>query len=118
MDRYYDGTLTLTSNRVGTFDEAFKSRIQLALHYPNLDMAQRKQIWKNFTHRLDSLEEDVDTDTILASINKLAKYEMNGHQIRNAIIMARQLAFFREETLTTKHLEHSNEGLVEIRPVP
>ncbi|KAF4542890.1 AAA family ATPAse [Lasiodiplodia theobromae] len=104
---YYDGILILTSNRVGTFDEAFKSRIQLALHYPNLDLAQRKQIWKNFTHRLDSLEEDVDTDAILVSINKLAKYEMNGRQIRNAITTARQLALFKEETLTTKHLEHS-----------
>ncbi|KAI1254482.1 hypothetical protein MGN70_003886 [Eutypa lata] len=29
---YYDGVLILTSNRVGTFDEAFQSRIQLALH--------------------------------------------------------------------------------------
>ncbi|TGO36450.1 hypothetical protein BHYA_0124g00110 [Botrytis hyacinthi] len=29
---YHDGIIILTSNRVGTFDEAFKSRIQLALH--------------------------------------------------------------------------------------
>lgn len=28
---YYEGILILTTNRVGTFDEAFKSRIQLAL---------------------------------------------------------------------------------------
>ena len=27
---YYEGILILTSNRVGTFDEAFKSRIQLS----------------------------------------------------------------------------------------
>ncbi|OMP85740.1 Proteasome-activating nucleotidase [Diplodia seriata] len=104
---YYDGILILTSNRVGTFDEAFKSRIQLALHYPNLTSHQRKQIWKNFIHRLDSLGEDVDIETILASINKLAKYEMNGRQIRNAITTARQLALFKKETLTTKHLDHS-----------
>jgi SpoVK/Ycf46/Vps4 family AAA+-type ATPase len=38
---YYDGILILTSNRVGTFDEAFKSRIQVALHYPNLDRVAR-----------------------------------------------------------------------------
>ncbi|OBT88775.1 hypothetical protein VE02_02394 [Pseudogymnoascus sp. 03VT05] len=41
---YYDGILILTSNRVGTFDEAFKSRIQLALHYDSLSYSQRKQI--------------------------------------------------------------------------
>ncbi|KAI1144801.1 hypothetical protein F4825DRAFT_467828 [Nemania diffusa] len=45
---YYDGILILTSNRVGTFDEAFKSRIQLALHYKNLSENQRSQIWSNF----------------------------------------------------------------------
>ncbi|KAI8932326.1 hypothetical protein NX059_010520 [Plenodomus lindquistii] len=33
---YYEGILILTSNRVGTFDEAFKSRIQLSLHYDDL----------------------------------------------------------------------------------
>ncbi|KAF4426998.1 ATPase family AAA domain-containing protein FIGL1 [Colletotrichum fructicola] len=31
---YYEGILILTSNRVGHFDEAFKSRMQLTLHYP------------------------------------------------------------------------------------
>ena len=35
---YYEGILILTSNRVGTFDEAFRSRIQLALHYPTLNI--------------------------------------------------------------------------------
>lgn len=33
---YYEGILILTSNRVGTFDEAFKSRILLSLDYDNL----------------------------------------------------------------------------------
>jgi len=28
---YYAGILILTSNRVGTFDEVFKSRIQVAI---------------------------------------------------------------------------------------
>lgn len=104
---YYDGILILTSNRVGTFDEAFKSRIQLALHYKNLTFSQRMQIWQNFIHRLDTLEEDVDVESILAGIKKLATHEMNGRQIRNAITTARQLALFKKETLGVKHLEHS-----------
>lgn len=41
---YHEGVLILTSNRVGTFDEAFTSRIQLALHYENLKQHQRKEI--------------------------------------------------------------------------
>lgn len=46
---YYEATLILTSSRVGTFDEAFKSRIQLALHYKPLTIPQRKKIWRNFS---------------------------------------------------------------------
>ena len=49
---YYDGILILTSNRVGTFDEAFKSRIQLSLRYKRLQRHQRKQIWLNFMSHL------------------------------------------------------------------
>lgn len=45
---YYDGILILTSNRIGTFDEAFKSRVQLTLHYPPLKRSGRHRIWSNF----------------------------------------------------------------------
>jgi hypothetical protein len=33
---YYEGILFLTTNRVGVFDETFKSRIHLPLYYPLL----------------------------------------------------------------------------------
>ncbi|CAI7642308.1 unnamed protein product [Penicillium pancosmium] len=54
---YYEGILILTSNRVGTFEEAFKSRIQLALHYKNLSVDQRQRIWWNFLDRFRVMEE-------------------------------------------------------------
>ncbi|CAI6336217.1 unnamed protein product [Periconia digitata] len=104
---YYDGILILTSNRFGTFDEAFKSRIQLALHYKNLDRSQREHIWTNFIDRLKDLGEEFDDTGIRNKIKHLAKYEMNGRQIRNAITTARQLALFRKEDLNMDHLEHS-----------
>jgi SpoVK/Ycf46/Vps4 family AAA+-type ATPase len=115
---YYDGILILTSNRVGTFDEAFKSRIQLALHYENLGLTQRRQIWENFAMRLEALQheegkdggegkERIDSRAILEGVGDLAKHEMNGRQIRNAITTARQLALFKKERLGVKHLEHS-----------
>jgi SpoVK/Ycf46/Vps4 family AAA+-type ATPase len=44
---YYQRILILTSNRVGIFDEAFKSRVQLAMHYPPLDQNGRWEIWMN-----------------------------------------------------------------------
>ncbi|KAF2141607.1 uncharacterized protein K452DRAFT_227923 [Aplosporella prunicola CBS 121167] len=107
MLEYYDGILILTSNRVGVFDEAFISRIQLALYYHNLTFAQRKQVWENFVRRLDTLDEAVDTQAILANTEELAKHEMNGRQIRNAITTARQLALFKKESMGIKHLDHS-----------
>lgn len=48
---YYEGILTLTTNRVGLIDEAFKSRIHMSLHYPFLDLEQTKEIWTTFIRR-------------------------------------------------------------------
>jgi SpoVK/Ycf46/Vps4 family AAA+-type ATPase len=104
---YYDGILILTSNRVGTFDEAFKSRISLALHYPNFTKSQRCRIWKNFLNRLKALKEpDIDFDDIECNILQLANEELNGRQIRNAITIGRQLAKFQKKELSYAHLKH------------
>jgi hypothetical protein len=110
---------------VGTFDEAFKSRIQLSLHYENLNKGQRMKIWKNFFRRLETLEEagetsggvasgsspapeslGIDFSDIYCFIEELAESEMNGRQIRNAITTARQLAQFKGEIMSTRHLKH------------
>nr|RBQ95649.1 hypothetical protein FVER53263_12415 [Fusarium verticillioides] len=120
---YYEGILILTSNRVGTFDEAFKSRIQLSLHYENLTESQRRRVWKNFINRLESLSTsdpadssktstaandpiDIDFEDIDCYLPELAKHEMNGRQIRNAITTARQLAQFKGEKMASHHLRH------------
>jgi hypothetical protein len=101
---YFDGIMILTSNRVATFDEAFKSRIQLALHYQPLDETQKLQIWRSFVRNLESVDELIDVDEIKSHIPELVKYDLNGRQIRNAINTARQLARFKEEVLNFEHL--------------
>ncbi|KAK8075798.1 hypothetical protein PG997_010461 [Apiospora hydei] len=105
---YYDGILILTTNRVGIFDEAFKSRIQLALHYDKLEKPQRVQIWKNFFNRLEILggEEKIDFDILESYVDELAEYPMNGRQIRNTITTARQLAKFKNRPMSFGHLRH------------
>ncbi|CAM1507457.1 Fc.00g070980.m01.CDS01 [Cosmosporella sp. VM-42] len=126
---YYEGILILTSNRVGTFDEAFKSRIQLSLHYENLTEGQRRRIWKNFLNRLKAFEEvlgaatsngtenttgqskipesmGIDFEDIDCYLPELAKFDMNERQIRNSITTARQLAQFKGEIMTHRHLRH------------
>lgn len=103
---YYDGILILTSNRVGTFDEAFKSRIQLALQYPALGPSERRQIWENFFDRLDSVDgEVIDLAVLRRHLDDLKEEPMNGRQIRNAITTARQYSKWQNTTLTYKILK-------------
>lgn len=125
--------MILTSNRVGTFDEAFKSRIQLALHYESLQRWQRHSIWENFINRLEGFSTShptgtstkpkrqdsslttsktvnrdlgIDTADLKKHLDDLAKEEMNGRQIRNAITTARQLAMYKEVQMNYEHLKH------------
>jgi SpoVK/Ycf46/Vps4 family AAA+-type ATPase len=103
---YFEGILILTTNRVGTFDEAFKSRIQLALHYPPLGEEQRRTIWEAFIQRLDGFDEDaVDVENLMGSLDVLQREKLNGRQIRNAITTARQYAKWKSEVLTYGHLK-------------
>ncbi|KAG5743828.1 hypothetical protein H9Q70_013464 [Fusarium xylarioides] len=68
---YYDGIMILTSNRVGIFDKAFKSRIQLSLRYNDLEEGQRRQIWLNFINRLEKLEAQRITQTSKPSLTNM-----------------------------------------------
>ncbi|KAF4977289.1 hypothetical protein FZEAL_6177 [Fusarium zealandicum] len=121
---YYEGILILTSNRVGTFDEAFKPRIQLSLQYDALDKPQRRKIWKNSFDRLNDLQmknikiepvetrkrklemsQGIDFDDIKCHLGEIAEEKMNGREIRNLITTARQLAKFRNENMSLKQLE-------------
>ena len=110
VSQFHPGILILTSNRVGIFDEAFKSRIQLNLRYQNVDRGQRLEIWRNFISRLERLDDnkggfEVDAQDVLSHIDELAKPELNGREIRNAISTARQLARYRKQALGYTHLQ-------------
>ena len=105
---YYEGILILTSNRVGHFDEAFKSRVQLAMHYPALDQDGRGEIWMNFMHSLKDLP-DVNYTQLKDKVDVLARHKLNGRQIRNTVNTARQLATFRKERLEYSHFKQAIE---------
>jgi SpoVK/Ycf46/Vps4 family AAA+-type ATPase len=105
---YYDGILILTTNRVGTFDEAFKSRIQLSLHYQRLTENQRGVVWENFLRRLEKIDEDnINIEDLRRSLHELARYDMNGRQILNALTTARQRALFAGEVVDFRHLKRA-----------
>ena len=97
---YYEGILFLTSNRVNTFDDAFKSRIHVPLKYSELTFDSRKRIWKNFLGRFG---EEVDVDE--EGYDMLAEAEINGRQIKNVVRTAKSLAQFHGQRLNREKLE-------------
>ncbi|RSM04863.1 hypothetical protein CEP52_006565 [Fusarium oligoseptatum] len=77
---YYRGLLVMTSNSDKPIDPAFKSRIDLTLHYPELDKATREQIWRRFATKAGS-RNALDG----SSYERLSRLPMNGREIRNAV---------------------------------
>ncbi|KAF6837170.1 hypothetical protein CPLU01_03282 [Colletotrichum plurivorum] len=95
---YYAGILFLTTNRVGAIDPAFKSRIQMSLFYPKLDLRVTKELYRKFIKRAKAEQDRTENwafEIRKAEILKFAKEHFkdltkknrdtwNGRQIRNA----------------------------------
>jgi AAA+ superfamily predicted ATPase len=86
---YFQGILFLTSNRVGVFDPAIRSRIHLALQYEAPDNARRALLWRQ---KLNELPTELTAFDINDAVDKLAAPAMNGREISNAVNTARTLA--------------------------
>ncbi|KIW78437.1 hypothetical protein Z517_08273 [Fonsecaea pedrosoi CBS 271.37] len=103
--QYHDGILILTTNRVGTFDEAFKSRVQLAIHYPVLNSKDRYEIWCNFIEALNGKKVPMLYEELRRKALVMARRRFNGRQIRNCLWTATQVAKYRNESLGYSHIE-------------
>lgn len=98
---YYPGVLILTTNRVGEFDEAFRSRIHISLYYPKLDHASTSKIWDMNIARIKNsgVNIDIEEDEIrqfseqhwIDTEDKPSR-RWNGRQIKNAFQTALALA--------------------------
>jgi hypothetical protein len=106
---YYTGILFLTTNRPGTLDEAFKSRIHYKIYYPPLTRDQTIDIWKLNIQRLRQITEqskekrplEIHDTRILHFADRqfdegirFNAGQWNGRQIRNAFQVARSLAYY------------------------
>ncbi|KAI0023983.1 P-loop containing nucleoside triphosphate hydrolase protein [Xylariomycetidae sp. FL0641] len=100
---YYAGILFLTTNRVGAFDPAFRSRIHLSLFYPGLDFERTMAIWEKhvarFIQEKDNAEGggfssfDIDKNGIKDFVGRTCgELRWNGRQIKNAWQTALALA--------------------------
>lgn len=101
MLEYYDGALILTTNRTDSLDPAFESRIDIALTYEELTEASRKEVWVNFMQRLPDGSSEING----RDLDALAKWPLNGRQIKSAVKTARLLASRQKTALGMSHLE-------------
>ncbi|KAG4435642.1 hypothetical protein IFR05_008864 [Cadophora sp. M221] len=102
---YFQGILFLTTNRVETFDDAFQSRIHIALRYGELSPKAKKSVFKMFIERVRVLE-GVDTMPFTEEdYNSLARNNLNGRQIKNTIRTAQALAVNKGEPLSMEHIK-------------
>ncbi|KLU91978.1 hypothetical protein MAPG_10925 [Magnaporthiopsis poae ATCC 64411] len=88
---YYRGILIMTTNRADAIDRAVHSRIDLILHYPDLEPAAKEQIWRQFTGRC------VGHSLTDKDFRRLSRLPMNGRQIKNVVKVAALLATREEE---------------------
>ncbi|KAK0740067.1 hypothetical protein B0T18DRAFT_431450 [Schizothecium vesticola] len=131
---YYSGILFLTTNIVGVIDEAFKSRIHVALRYPSIDLDATEKMWNNLLNRI---AKDNETATVKIEFNRSSlldyasshyhKHEQtdstwNGRQLRNAFQTAialghhERLMRIKDEGLTLDQaLKSSDNSLKTVR---
>ncbi|CAZ80006.1 unnamed protein product [Tuber melanosporum] len=102
---YFQGILFLTTNRVETFDDAFQSRIHVALRYNELTFKAKVKIWKMFLEMV-RVKYGEDAPEVLSQeeIEWLAKKHLNGRQIKNSVRTAQALANNKKERLQMKHI--------------
>ena len=128
---HFTGVLFLTTNRVGAFDEAFKSRIHISLYYPPLDAEKTWSIWKMNLERLKERKQRRN-ESMSFNENEIFTYAQghyaktfsrganwNGRQIRNAFQTACALAEFEAHEKNKRAKARSlqtGEGFIPINP--
>ncbi|KAJ5178623.1 ATPase AAA-type core [Penicillium coprophilum] len=100
---YFQGILFLTTNRVGSFDEAVMSRIHVQIGYDPLDEDSRRQIWDGYFKKLSKNHKNdgqeircsYDAKEFIRKSDDLRALKWNGREIRNAFQTAVALACFQ-----------------------
>lgn len=102
---YFQGILFLTTNRVETFDDAFRSRIHIALRYESLEPSAKKTIFRMFLKKVSANGKMKTQEFTDEDYNTLAKHDLNGREIKNSVASAQDLALNKGEMLCMKHIQ-------------
>lgn len=98
---YHQGVLFLTTNRVKAFDDAFHSRVSVALEYQTLGEQARSQVWHNL---LSAAGLDTSLEEIDINVDELSQSNINGRQIKNVIRLAQTVAKATNQPITTQSI--------------
>ncbi|KAG0156595.1 hypothetical protein PDIDSM_3776 [Penicillium digitatum] len=102
---YFQGILFLTTNRVETFDDAFQSRIHVALRYGDLASKAKRSIWKMFLERVRAIEGVNIASFAEEDYDMLSRHTLNGRQIKNSVRTAQALAVNENVPLSMEHIK-------------
>lgn len=92
----YQGLAILTTNLKGSLDQAFLRRIRFVVSVPFPDVKARAEIWRHIFPR--------ETPTQQLDMDKLAKLNVAGGNIRNIALNAAFLAAEAKESVMMKHI--------------
>ena len=83
----FQSILFLTTNRIGSFDDAFLSRIHISIYYPDFTEDDRLKIWNIFFDKLIRDRKNmihIPAKTIIyTSEPEVVSLKWNGREIRN-----------------------------------
>jgi len=104
---YYEGIMFLTTNRLDSFDPAFRSRIHLAIHYPKLDNKGRESIWRIFLEKIS--QDCLNECSSSGALRRFASVDLNGRQIKNVVKMAQAHAASDDADISSNHIHEALE---------
>lgn len=108
--------------RVETFDLAFQSRIHIALRYGGLTFEAKRSDWKTFLGRCSRKWEEGHADrTAVGKLgeedrDQMAKKELNGRQIKNAVLTGELTHLPHSVLRSTNALQHKRSRSMRRRP--
>ena len=104
---YFRGIIFLTTNLYSTIDTAFRSRVNIHLLFEPLPPASRLVLWRKFLDRLPMERGKVRPLEGLerGDLEELAKWELNGREIKNAIKTVKTWCDCKEYDMSLLRLE-------------
>lgn len=114
---YHQGLLFLTTNSVGSFDEAILSRVHVVFHFPDLTNEDRARIWDTSFRKVRKERPDIEVDFTVMNYayndQSIRDLDWNGREIRSAL---KNTMIALAEYDAKQNNRYSEDGKIEVRP--